>query len=129
MTTDQSKCPAGGGDTPETDAFSKESAYVDLVEFARKLERQRDEAISALKARSRQIGVACEKHDLIHALECGYCFKEMRERAESSEAKIADLERENKELRALVYRYRHETILGHQPHMIAHLADAILEKK
>jgi hypothetical protein len=30
----------------------------------------------ALKVRSKQIGVACDKHDLIHAIACGYCFKE-----------------------------------------------------
>ena len=39
-----------------------------------------------------------------------------------------DLEAERDELLALVIRYRKETPLGHQPHMIAHLADAAIAK-
>lgn len=31
-----------------------------------------------------------------------------------------------REMHALLVRYRDETPLGHQPHMIAHLADAVL---
>ena len=37
------------------------------------------------------------------------------------------LEAENAQLKSLLHRYRTETPLGHQPHMIAHLADAALE--
>lgn len=36
------------------------------------------------------------------------------------------LEAENKRLRALLRRYRTETPLGHQPHMIAHEVDEAL---
>ena len=42
------------------------------------------------------------------------------------DARIAELERENAELRQLLLRYRKETPLGHQPHMIAHRVDALL---
>lgn len=49
------------------------------VALARALERERDEAREALAARTKQMGVACMKHDLTHALACGYCEKELRE--------------------------------------------------
>jgi alkylation response protein AidB-like acyl-CoA dehydrogenase len=39
---------------------------------------------------------------------------------------IATLRAENARLRALLLRYRAETPLGHQPHMIAHEVDAAL---
>ena len=40
-----------------------------------------------LNARAKQIGVACMKHDLIHALACGYCLREAeRQRDELAEA-------------------------------------------
>jgi len=39
----------------------------------------------ALRIRSKQIGVACLKHDLTHSLKCGHCYK--------------DLEQQNKRLR------------------------------
>ena len=42
--------------------------------------------------------------------------------------RIEALEAERDELLALVIRYRKETPLGHQPHMIAHLADAAIAK-
>jgi hypothetical protein len=32
------------------------------------------------------------------------------------------------EIRQLLIRYREETPLGHQPHMLAHLADAAIAK-
>ena len=37
-----------------------------------------------------------------------------------------ELERENARMRALLTRYRNETPLGNQPHMIAHQVDAAL---
>ena len=37
-------------------------------------------------------------------------------------------EAERDELLALLRRYRNETPLGHQPHMIAHEVDALLAK-
>lgn len=39
---------------------------------------------------------------------------------------LARLRAENGELRRLLTRYRDETPLGHQPHMIAHQADEAL---
>ena len=51
----------------------------------------------------------------------------MRLNAEKDE-RIEQLEAERDELLALVIRYRKETPLGHQPHMIAHLADAAIAK-
>ena len=41
---------------------------------------------------------------------------------------LAVAQAERDELLALVIRYRKETPLGHQPHMIAHLADAAIAK-
>lgn len=38
------------------------------------------------------------------------------------------IERDRDELLAILLRYRNETPLGHQPHMIAHEVDAILAK-
>jgi len=46
-----------------------------------------------------------------------------------TKTQIAELEmlrKQRDELLALVIRYRTETPLGHQPHMIAHLADAAI---
>ena len=43
-------------------------------------------------------------------------------------AQVADIAAERDELLALVIRYRKETPLGHQPHMIAHLADEAIAK-
>lgn len=42
--------------------------------------------------------------------------------------RIEQLEAERAELLALVIRYRKETPLGHQPHMIAHLADEAIAR-
>lgn len=39
------------------------------------LDMQLARVSSALAQRSKQIGIACMKHDLIHALECGLCFR------------------------------------------------------
>lgn len=41
---------------------------------------------------------------------------------------VAKMERQRDELLALVMRYRNETPLGHQPYMIAELADAAIAK-
>ena len=41
---------------------------------------------------------------------------------------IAAKDADNAELVALLTRYRNETPLGHQPHMIAHLVDEALSK-
>lgn len=41
--------------------------------------------------RSKQIGVACDKHDLIHALECGYRYKEATARLERLESALREL--------------------------------------
>jgi hypothetical protein len=38
------------------------------------------------------------------------------------------LHAENERLRALLTRYRNETPLGHQPHMVAHEVDAALKE-
>lgn len=35
---------------------------------------EREQITEALKVRSKQIGVACLKHDLTHALACGHCY-------------------------------------------------------
>ena len=50
-------------------------------------------------------------------------------RIEEAKAEFDELQRlrvENAELRRLVARYLDETPLGHQPHMIAHQAEAAL---
>ena len=49
----------------------------------------------------------------------GYYLHELADRVES-------LEKENAALRELLRRYRTETPLGHQPHMIAAKVDALL---
>ena len=36
----------------------------------------------ALKVRSKQIGVACMKHDLTHRLACGHCYKQLQDALE-----------------------------------------------
>lgn len=46
--------------------------------------------------------------------------------ANSCVAELGRLRDENTELRRLLSRYRDETPLGHQPHMIAHQADDAL---
>ena len=43
-------------------------------------------------------------------------------------AKLCYLHEVNAELVSLLIRYRKETPLGNQPHMIAHLADAAIAK-
>ena len=43
-------------------------------------------------------------------------------------AELRRLHEVNAELMALLIRYRKETPLGNQPHMIAHLADAAIAK-
>ena len=35
------------------------------------------------KVRAKQIGVACLKHDLTHSLECGRCYRDMKEALEN----------------------------------------------
>jgi hypothetical protein len=47
--------------------------------------------------------------------------------ARTDAAELARLRAENATLRALMTRYRSETPLGHQPHMIAHEVDKALE--
>lgn len=42
------------------------------------------------------------------------------------EAGVIQMRQDTSELRRLLARYRDETPLGHQPHMIAHEADAVL---
>lgn len=59
---------------------------------------------------------------LEHDLRAG--FHDTKEAADAIKA----LRAENARLRALLLRYRNETPLGHQPHMIAHEADAALER-
>jgi cell division protein FtsB len=52
-------------------------------------------------------------------------------RVAEAKTDVSELDRlraENSELRRLIERYRNETPLGHQPHMIAHEADAALGK-
>ena len=46
--------------------------------------------------------------------------------AHTNAAELARLRAENAELHRLLARYRDETPLGHQPHMIAHQADGAL---
>jgi nitrate reductase cytochrome c-type subunit len=46
--------------------------------------------------------------------------------AKTDASEMELLRAENLELRRLLARYRHETPLEHQPHMIAHAADAAL---
>ena len=46
--------------------------------------------------------------------------------AKADAEELARLRTENGELRRLLARYRDETPLGHQPHMIAHQADGAL---
>jgi nitrate reductase cytochrome c-type subunit len=47
--------------------------------------------------------------------------------AQTDATELARLRAENATLRALMARYRSETPLGHQPHMIAHDVDKALE--
>lgn len=49
-------------------------------------------------------------------------------RADVMKQRIDRLQEVNAELVALLIRYRKETPLGNQPHMIAHLADAAISK-
>ena len=47
--------------------------------------------------------------------------------AQTDDDELARLRAETATLRALIARYRSETPLGHQPHMIAHEVDKALE--
>lgn len=38
--------------------------------------KRAEAAEAALRVQTKQIGVACDKHDLIHALACGYCLRD-----------------------------------------------------
>jgi len=51
-----------------------------------------------------------------------------RETPQTKDARIAELEAQRDELLQLVIRYRNETPLGHQPHMIAHVADEAIAR-
>lgn len=41
-----------------------------------------------LQVRSKQLGVACLKHDLVHSLACGACFREAQERLAGVDARL-----------------------------------------
>ena len=58
--------------------------------------------------------------DMFEAGNCGYPSR--------AAAELRRLHEVNQELLSLVKRYRSETPLGHQPHMIAHEADAAIAK-
>jgi hypothetical protein len=56
----------------------------------------------SLSVRSKQIGVACLKHDLIHSLKCGRCYSELEEQLATVEKERDDL------LSTLKHLYREE---------------------
>ena len=56
-----------------------------------------------------------------------YCRFENTLEAQVDANELTRLRAENIELRRLLTRYRNETPLGHQPHMIAHEADKALD--
>ena len=118
-----SKPPAEG--TPRTDALGDQPLTLSDItppypvltrwyDFARTLEReltaerQRCEAALADAAHVRQTNANYREENLLAI-----------ERAEQAESRAASAV-------ALLRRYRNETPLGHQPHMIAHEADATL---
>lgn len=47
-----------------------------------------------LEVRSRQLGIACLKHDLVHALECGACLRDAQERLAGVDAQLLAARRE-----------------------------------
>ena len=99
-------------DTPRTDEseFFITSKYEEdglvYADFCRQLERELKE---------------------MHATALDYAASSAKAHAELSKA--GDLLSENRKLRSLLSRYRKETPLGNQPHMIAHEVDAILDSQ
>jgi len=49
---------------------------------------------AALAQRSKQIGVACLKHDLVHSLVCGICFSELTKQRDEL-LKVVEVARES----------------------------------
>lgn len=109
--------------TPETDAVDR-SNYIStdgweaLRNHARRLERERD-GLRTENERLRTIipgqverlnDELCDENDLLRA---------ERDTAREALRKVTTLLR----------RYRTETPIGHQPHMIAHEVDAVLDGK
>ena len=85
----------------------------------------------------------CDQHILADDSQCWRCRiaaleadkDEMLDGLERMDAEIAAWKRhwmagreENIKLKELLLRYRNETPLGHQPHMIAHEVDALLKE-
>ncbi len=60
---------------------------------------------------------------------CAAWLKHNDARIRELEAQLAAHEKVYAEMRALLVRYRTETPLGHQPHMIAHVVDELLDAK
>lgn len=77
-------------------------------------------------------GVTVDVGDFCESEICKQCeakYNLMSNSQPTEQAKrIAALEAENEKLRALLARYRNETPLGHQPHMIAHEVDEALRE-
>lgn len=65
-----------------------------MNERIQELAERAEKAEAALRKQTKQIGVACEKHDLIHALACGYCLREAEACLRDAEAALAKSLRE-----------------------------------
>lgn len=60
---------------------------------------------------------------------CGVVSGDCYDACGARESKISSLIAERDAAVALLRRYRNETPLGHQPHMIAHEVDALLDAR
>ena len=98
--------------TPRTNdlfkAYEVDMDATTLREGVEKLERE-------LAAAQKEVMIQAS----FFAVEC-----DMRKKAEAA---LAEAQAEIARLLALLVRYRNETPLGHQPHMIAHEADAAID--
>jgi len=74
------------------------------------------EAAAELRRLHGEVAAMNQRADEIHKW-----YDVLLDRAEQAEAEV-------ERLRALLIRYRTETPLGHQPHMIAHEVDAALKE-
>lgn len=76
-------------------------------------------------AQADYLSALIDQERLEHATE----VERLRLENDELRAQIAAHEKVCAEMRALLVRYRTETPLGHQPHMIAHVVDELLDAK
>ena len=113
----------------ESDGWKNSETVITILKRIRDLETELDE-----QARLHGMGSEREAKQLSRISELVQQCKKLRAERNAVRVKveqplllrIRELESDNAELRRLLTRYRNETPLGHQPHMIAHEADKVL---